>query len=88
MLLQCDNYGRSWLVSAHGKAQLAGNGYSPWQEVQRRPWALTSQPAGRSCGIPLPRCSVGKGLAIHCTLRLAAKPHRSAASAIITLKEY
>ena len=88
VLLQCDNYGYSWLVSVHGKAQLAGNGLSPCQEVQRRPWALTSQPAGRSCGLPQLRYSVCKGLAIHCALRLAAKPHRSAESAIITLKEY
>jgi hypothetical protein len=88
MLLQCDNYGFSWLVSVHGKAHLAGNGLSPCQEVQRRPWALTSQPEGRSCGIPPLRCSICKGLAIHCTLRLAAKSHRNAASAIITLKEH
>jgi hypothetical protein len=88
VLLQCNNYGCSWLVSVHGEAQFAGNGLSPCQEVQRRPWALTSQPLGRSCGILPLRFSICKGPAIHCTLRLAAKPHRSAESAIITLKEY
>ena len=93
VLHQRDNCGYSWLVSVHGKAHLAGNGLSPWQEVQRRPWALTSQPAGRSCGLPSLRrlraptlwCSACKGPAIHCTLRLVAKPHRNAGSAIITL---
>ncbi len=88
MFLPCDNYGYSWLVSVHGKAHLAGNGHSPWQEVQRSPWALTSQPAGRSCGLPPLRCSACKGLAIHCTLHLTAKPHGSAGSAIITWKEH
>ncbi len=88
MLLQRDNYGCSWFVSVHGKMQLAGNGHSPWQEVQSRPWALTNQPAGRSCGLPPLRCSACKGPAIHCTLCLAAKPRRSAAPAIITLKEH
>ena len=88
MLRQRDNYGCSWLVSVHGKAHLAGNGLSPCQEVQRRPWALTSQPVGRPCGILPLRCSACKGLAIHCTLRLAAKSHRGAESAIITLTEY
>ena len=88
MLLQGNNCGYSWLVSVHGKAQLAGNGLSPCQEVQRRPWALTSQPTGRFCGIPLLRYSTCKGLAIHFTLRLAAKTHRSAESVIIALKEH
>ena len=88
MLLQGNNYGCSWLVSVYGKAQLAGNGLSPCQEVQRRPWALTSQPTGRSCWLPPLRSSACKGLAIPCTLRLAAKTSRSAESAIITLKEY
>jgi len=88
VLLQCDNCGFSWLVSVHGEAHLAGNGLSPWQEVQRCPWALTSQPKGRPCGLPPLRYSAYKGQAIHCALRLAAKPHRGAASAIITLNEH
>ena len=88
MLLQHDNYGCSSFVSAYGKAHLAGNGLSPWQEVQRRPWALTNEPTGRSCGIPPLRNSACKGPAIHYTLRLAAKPHRSAECAIIMLKEH
>jgi hypothetical protein len=88
VLFQRDNYGFSWLVSVHGKAHLAGNGLSPWQEVQRCPWALTSQPAGRSCGIPPLRFSACKGLAIPCVLRLAAKAHRSAEPVIITLEEH
>jgi len=88
VLHQGDNCGFSWLVSVHGKAQLAGNGRSPWQELQRRPWALTSQPAGRCCGLPLLRYSACKGLAIHYALCLAAKTHSSAEPAIITLMEH
>ena len=88
MFLQGNNYGFSWLVSVHGKAQLADNGRSPCQEVQRRPWALTSQPTGRFCGLPPLRSSACKGPAIPYTLRLAAKTLRSAEFTIITLKEH
>ena len=88
MLLQGNNCEFSWFVSVHGEAQLAGNGRSPWQELQRRPWALTSQPEGRCCGLPLRRYSACKGLAIHYALCLAAEAHSSAEPAIITLKEH
>jgi hypothetical protein len=88
VLLQCDSYGCSEFVSVHGKAQLAGNGRFPCQELQRSPWALTSPPAGRLRGVPQPRCSAWKGHAIPCALRLAAKRHGDAASVNITLKEY
>lgn len=38
--------------------------------------------------IPPLRCSACNGPVIHCTLRLAANPHRSAESAIIMLEEH
>ena len=59
---QHDNYVSSWFVRVHGKARLEGNGHSPWREAQRSPWARTSQPAGRCCGVPPPRCSACQGL--------------------------
>jgi len=36
----------SWSVSAHGKAQLAANGHSPLQEVQRSRTKKAAQPFG------------------------------------------
>ena len=60
-LRQYDSDGFSEFVSVHGKAQLAGNGCFPCQELQRSPWALTSSPAGRLRGVPQPRCSAWKG---------------------------
>ena len=88
VLRQYDSAGFSEFVSVHGKAQLAGNGRFPCQELQRSPWALTSSPAGRLRGVPQPRCSAWKGHAIPCALRLAAKRHGDAAPGNIMLTEY
>jgi len=48
------------------RASRAMAALSPWQEVQRSPWALTSQPAGRFRGVPQPRSGAGQGESGHC----------------------
>ncbi|RDH89297.1 MAG: hypothetical protein DIZ77_16000 [endosymbiont of Seepiophila jonesi] len=88
MLLQCDNCGFSELVCVHGKARLAGNGRS----LVKRRNAVHGRRQAHPEGVPVVSRSrvaaLGKGIAIPCALRLAAKHHGNAVSVIITLKEH
>ena len=89
MLLQGDIAVFSGSVSTPGKARLAGNGRSPWQEVQRGPGVLTDPPEGRSRAARPRRCRACQGLkAIAGARRLTDGPHANAEHGNITLQEH
>gem|GEM_PF-6348193 len=90
MLHQCDNFEFSKLVYVHGKARLAGNGYS----LTRRRNAVRGRRQAYPEVIPIPVVTrncvpvLDKGIAISFTLRLAAEHRRNAESVFITLMEH
>jgi len=88
VLYQHSNYGFSQLWGVHGKARLAGNGYS----IDKRRNADRGRSKADPQGVPVVFCSrvavLTNGAAIAFGLRLAAKHHRNAEPAITMLIEH
>jgi len=70
--------GFSWSVRVQGKARLAGNGHSPFQEAQRSHGRGQTNPSGAPVVSRRGVAVLDKGMAIACAPRLAAKHHRNA----------
>lgn len=88
VLLQGDICVFSWSVGVHGKAQFAGNGRRPSQELQHSQGRRQANSSGTPVASRRGVAALDKDRAIACAPRLAAKRRRGAESVNITLQEY